>query len=233
MNVVYALTHHVYEWILPSLRSLAATNPGTRVFILCEDDEFPYELPIKAEIINVTGQKWFPADKCVNYNTSFKYINLLKVRYPTILPVDKVIHLDIDTIICDSLKEMWSTDLTGKWVGACLERNGTYRPFGDRYWNMGVALINLKQMRKDKIEQKMQDYLNGIRQPYADQDAWNRYGTEQDKFVTLDTRWNESVVTGRTAHPGIIHYCGMKDWYTRFDMPRVEYLNEYRREDAR
>lgn len=227
MNIVYAMTHHVYEWILPSLRSLAATNPDARVFILCEHDELPFELPIKAEIVNVADQKYFPEDG-VNYNNSFKYINLVKVRYPSILPADKVIHLDIDTIICDSLEEMWNTDLRGKWVGACTEKSGFYRPFGNVYYNMGVAVINLRQMRKDRIEQTMQDYLNTVGQPYADQDAWNKYGLEQDKFVEIDKRWNECGPVGRTNNPGIVHYCGYKDWFTRFAMPRVEYLNAYR-----
>ena len=227
MNVVYALTHHVYPQILPSMRSLADTNPDAQVFVLAEDDELPFELPVKATVINVTGQTYFPEDG-VNYSNYYKYINLLKVRYPSYLPVDKVIHLDIDTIVCDSLKEMWETDLEGKWFAACMESRANYRPFGDKYYNMGVALINLEQMRKDRIEQTMQDYLNDVKQPYADQDAWNKYAIEQDKVVELPVRWNESCVTGRTGNPGIVHFCGYRDWFTRFSMPRVEYLNLYR-----
>lgn len=228
MNIVYAMTHHVYRWFLPSIRSLKDTNPDANVFILAEDDVLPFDLPMKATVINVTGQKWFPANG-VNYNNDFKYINLLKVRYPSILPVDKVIHLDIDTIICDSLEDMWNTDLDGKWFAAAPEIQKWYRPFGDGYYNMGVAVINLKQMRQDGAEQLMQDYLNTVKQPFADQDAWIKYGLEQDKIVALDRRWNESGATGRTDNPGIIHYCGMKDWYTRRNMPRVEYLDKYRK----
>ena len=227
MNIVYAMTHHVYDWILPSLRSLAAHNPDARVFILAEHDELPFDLPIRAEIINVGGQTWFP-ESGVNYHTSFKYINLLKVRYPSILPVDKVIHLDIDTIICDDLTGLWETDVEGKWFAACAERRGHYRPFGDTYYNMGIALINLKQMREDGIEQPMQDYLNTVKQPFADQDAWNKYGIEAGKITELDVRWNESGPTGQTTHPGIVHYCGIGKWFTIFTMPRIEYLNQYR-----
>lgn len=229
MNIVYALTHHVYKWILPSLQSLAETNPDARVFILAEDDEFPYKLPMKTEIINVTGQTYFP-ENGVNYNNDFKYINLLKVRYPSLLPVDKVIHLDIDTIICDSLKGMWETDLDGKWFGAVEETQKWYRPYGNVYYNMGVAVINLEQMRKDGIEERMQWFLNNVPQRFADQDAWNEYGIKQDKAVALDVRWNECSATGRTGNPAIVHYCGIKDWYTNGSMRRVEYLNQYRRE---
>ena len=227
MNIVYAMTHHVYEWILPSIRSLAETNPDAKVFILCEDDKLPFDLPMPAEIINVTGQQWFPATG-VNYNNYFKYINLLKVRYPSILPVNKVIHLDIDTIICDSLQGLWDTNLAGYWFGAVRENLAGYRPFGPDYYNMGVAVINLEQMRRDGIEPVMERYLNEVRQPYADQDAWNIYGIASENIVPVNVRYNESKVTGYTNNPAIVHYCGIRDWFTNRTMYRVEFINKYR-----
>jgi len=227
MNIVYAMTHHVYEWILPSLRSLAATNPDARVFILAEHDELPFALPMPAEVINVTGQTYFP-EGGVNYNNDFKYINLLKVRYPSILPVDRVIHLDIDTIICDSLDGLWDTDLYGKWLGAVPERQTWYKPFGEHYYNMGIAVLNLRQMRADRIEYPMQDYLNLVKQPFADQDAFNLFGIGEDKIVPVDVRWNEGSPTGYTDNPAIVHYCGIKSWFTNRTMHRVEFLNKYR-----
>lgn len=227
MNIVYAMTHHVYPWILPSIKSLAATNPDARVFILAEHDELPFELPMKAEIINVTGQTYFP-ENGFNYYNDFKYINLLKVVYASILPVDKVIHLDIDTIVCDRLDGLWDTDLEGKWFGAVPEKQTWYKPFGDMYYNMGVAVINLAQMKADGAEEPMQRYLNEVKQPFADQDAWNKYGIKADKIVPVGVRWNESMVTGETDRPGIVHYCGIRNWFTTPYMHRVEYLNKYR-----
>ena len=228
MIIVYAMTHHVYEWVLPSMRSLKETNPDARVIILAEDDKLPFPLPMKAEIINVAGQKWFPPDG-VNYNNDFTYINLLKVRYPSIIPAEKIIHLDIDTIICDSLKALWETNLDGKWFGAVRETQQWYKPFGDTYYNMGIAVINLEQMRKDGIEEPMQRYLNEVPQKFADQDAWNKYAIRDGKAVALDVRWNECNATGRTDHPAIVHYCGIKNWFTNPNMRRVEYLNQYRK----
>lgn len=229
MNIVYAMTHHVYEQILPSLRSLAEHHPDARVFILAEDDSLPFELPIPAEIINISGQTWFPEDG-VNYNTYFKYINLLKVRYPSILPVDKVIHLDIDTIVWDDLTEMWETDLEGKWFAAVPECQTWHRPFGEEYWNMGVAVINLEQMRKDGIEQTMQDLLNNGKLPFADQEAWNIVAHGTGKAADLPVRFNEGIPMGYTKNPAIIHFCGIKDWWTNRRMIRVECLDRYRKE---
>ena len=60
INIVYAMTRAVYRWILPSLRSLAEHNPNARVFVVCEDDALPFPIPVDAEIINASGQEWFP-----------------------------------------------------------------------------------------------------------------------------------------------------------------------------
>ena len=230
MNIVYALTRNVYEWILPSIRSLAAHNPSAKVFILAEDDELPFGLPIDAEVINISGQTVFPEIAAHRHEAFGGYINHLKVLYPSILPVNKVIHLDIDTIICGSLKRLWETDVADKWFAAVPECQTWYRPFGDKYYNMGVALINLRQMREDHAEEMMKEFLLTTDQPFADQNAWNKYGSEMNKANTLDVRFNESKVTGKTSNPAVIHYCAIPDWWTNKDMFRREYLETWRAE---
>lgn len=227
MNVVYALTRNYYYKIFPSIKSLIEHNPKAKVYILCEDDEYPYPLPCDATIINVSGQTWFPTNG-INYHNYFSYINLLRVCYPMYLKCNKVIHLDVDTIVCESLEPMWRTDLKGKWFGACSEVLGKYHPFGPTYYNMGVAVINLQQMRTDGIVPTMVKYLNTVPQMWADQDAWNKYGLEQGKTVTLDTRWNENCMTGYTETPAIVHYTAVPNWFEATDMFRIEYLRKYR-----
>lgn len=226
MNIVYSLTRNVYEWLLPSVRSLAEHDPKAKVYILCEDDVFPFDLPIKANIINISQQNFFPEIGAHRTEAFGGYINHLKLRYPDILPVNKVIHLDIDTIICDSLADMWKVDVTDKWYAAVPESQKWYRPYGDTYFNMGVALINLAQMRKDNAADYMSEFLLTTNQPYADQNAWNRYADR--KAVVLDKRFNESPVTGKTESPAIIHYCSIPDWWTNKSMDRAEYLERYR-----
>lgn len=230
MNIVYALTKNVYEWVVPSIKSLAEHNPKARVFMLAEDDEFPYELPIDVEMVNVSDQTYFP-DIATHRKDDFGgYINHLKIWYSKFLPVNKVIHLDIDTIICDKLDGLWKTDVSGKWFAAVPESQKWYNPFGDKYYNTGVALFNLAQIRKDKPQQDMTDYLLNTDQPYADQNAWNKFGYEQDKIAELDLRYNESRVTGMTDNPAIVHYCSIPDWWKNKKMERREYLDAYRGE---
>lgn len=230
MNIVYALTRNYYHKILPSLRSLYEHEPKAKVYILAEDDALPFETPQKVTVINISDQHQF--DDSINIRNRFGgYINLLKVYYPTLLPrLNKVIHLDVDTIICDSLKDFWNTDVTGKWIAAVPEYTAVHpqlKLYGDIYYNAGVMLINLQQMRKDNIEDTMARFLIEVPQPFADQDAWNKYGIEQDKIVPVPVRFNECISCGHTSNPAIVHYCAYSDWYESPHIPRREYLNKY------
>lgn len=225
MNIVYAVTETYLDRLVPSVTSLIEHNPKAKVYIVTETDEVT-GLPCDAKVINVSKQDVFP-ESGINYRNRFTYINLLKVCYPDLLRINKVIHLDADTIICDSLDPIWEMDLTGKWFAACPEYKGWYKPFGSMYYNMGVAVINLKQMRKDKAVPKLADYLNTVAGPWADQDAWNVYALEADKAVAFGIRYNECFATGYTDDPAIVHYCGISDWWTNKSMERREYLERY------
>jgi lipopolysaccharide biosynthesis glycosyltransferase len=227
MNIVYALTANFINKAIPSMRSVLEHNPKAKIYLLTEVDAVDIGIPVT--VVNISGQEYFQPRTCVNLPNNFGgAINLLKVAYPDLLPkLQKVIHLDADTIITGPLDELWKTDLTGKWLAAVREDRGRYHPFGDAYYNMGVALLNLAQLRKDKAVEQMVHYLNTVRQPFADQDAWNKYAIEQDKAVALPVKWNENFATGYTDSPAIVHYCGFADWWTNTRMPRREYLEHY------
>ena len=225
MNIVYAVTETYLDRLVPSVTSLIEHNPKAKVYIVTETDDAA-GLPCDAKVINVSKQDVFP-ESGPNYQNRYSWINLMKVCYPDLIKAAKVIHLDADTIICDSLEPIWNIDLEGKWIAACPEYKGWYKPFGSMYYNMGVAVINLKQMRKDKAVAKLADYLNTVAGPWADQDAWNMYALQEDKAVPMDVRYNECFATGYTDDPAIVHYCGIGDWWTNKSMERREYLERY------
>ena len=225
MNIVYMLTRNYYYKLIPGMRSLVEHNPDANIFVLAEDDAVP-DLPAKVTVINISGQRYFkPTDP--NYWNPYTYINLLKVCLPDLLSVDKVIYLDVDTIVCDDLTPLWKTNVSGKWFAACPEYRGIYKPFGRIYYNAGVLVINLAQMRKDNIVPELVAYLNAYRQPYADQDAWNEIGIRRGMVTTFDVRYNEGLVTGETDDPAIVHYVCMRNWYEDHSIPRREYLDRY------
>ncbi len=78
---------------------------------------------------------------------------------PELLPaVAACLYLDADTLACDSLEPLWLTDLSGYWLGAVTNvfqpnHRGRPKELGlpsrDVYFNSGVLLMHLEEMRRD------------------------------------------------------------------------------------
>ena len=220
MNVAYCLTRNYYDKAVPSMRSLLAHNPDARIYVVGETDDFPF--PIH-KMINVTGLDYFRKDG-PNYNCLFTYINLYRPIYSLLIPENKLIHMDADTVICDDITPLWETDLKGKWYGAVPERRGHYKPYGPIYYNMGVSVHNLEQLRKDKAAEDFIRLINTERFLYPDQDVFNLH---TDKAVEVDVRYNETSITGQTDNPAIVHYAGYAEFYSNPNIPRRDLWDKY------
>ena len=61
--VVYAGTRNVYDPMYVSLKSLLINNKIDRVYLLIEDDEFPYPIPKNVYPVNVSEQNYFSEGK--------------------------------------------------------------------------------------------------------------------------------------------------------------------------
>lgn len=220
MVVVYTATRNYYRYLKTAVHSLLRHNKP-KLYILCEDDEMPYD----ATVINVSTLK----PKGVNAGTHFSYMSLLRVQLANIIPEDKVIYIDVDTVVLEDLSPLWETDMTGKWWGAVKEEQTWYNPFGTDYYNNGVSIYNLKQMREDGIVQTFVKEIENVRYPFPDQDVMNNYCVP-DKVVSLPVRYNESNCCGMTDNPAIIHYAGVNNWFNNQYVHRHEYLDAVIRE---
>lgn len=223
---VYSGSRNLYPDMVTAVKSLLYHKGADKVYFLIEDKKFPEWLPPQVEPVDVSGQGFFPKNGA-NFKTDFTYMSLLRVCYTKLFPnLDKILQLDVDTIVADSLEGLWSTDLDSKYFAAVEEHHSTHKPYGPTYYNIGVALFNLKQIREDDADERCIDFLNTTEVPYIDQDAWNRFGIGKD--TSLPVRYNETIVTGYTENPAIVHYAGFKGWQTNSRAPRREYLKKYR-----
>ena len=226
-NVVFIGTRNMYPHMVPPILSLLDHTKVDMIYLVIEDDEFPYELPCKHKVINASGQTFFLPDS-INYKNKYTYLCLCRVAFTKLLPdVDMVLSLDDDIIITDDISPMWDVDLTGKWLAAVPE---TYKWGVDTecYYNCGIVMYNLAQMRKDGIDDKLIAYLNETEVTFSDQVAINHYlASNQDKATKYDIRYNEFCNSGQTDNPAIVHYCGYKDWMFDDSIPRHEYLRKY------
>jgi lipopolysaccharide biosynthesis glycosyltransferase len=122
-----------------------------------------------------------------------------RVLLPELLPqVDRVLYLDADLIVLDSLAPLWELDLGDRYVAAVtnvLEPVYAGRPRelgieGRPYFNAGVLLMNLEEMRRAGCQRALIDYAtaNAERLFWRDQDALNV--VLGGRRLELHPRWN-------------------------------------------
>lgn len=82
--------------------------------------------------------------------------------------VHKVLNIDCDTIIVDSIEPLWNTDMTGKVFGGMLEcindryRRNVGKKDGDYYLNGGIVFLNLDEVRAGNYEKNSQNILQNM-----------------------------------------------------------------------
>jgi len=181
-----------------------------------------------------------------------------RIFLPELVPTaDRVLYLDSDTIAVDSLEPLWRTDLAGQWLGAVtnvFQENHIWRPAElglsgpEVYFNSGVLLMNLDQMRRDERTEALVACATerGDALEWPDQDALNLVLGE--RRARLHPRWNcmNSVLAfpgavkahGRwrirqaRRRPGIRHFEGPstnKPWHRDCDPASQELYARHRR----
>lgn len=230
-HAVYSGTRNLYEQMVWAAKSLYANSSVDVIHLLIEDDEFPYELPDYIETHNVAGyvMETFP-ESCVNADTHFTRMALVRVCYPELFPnLGYIVQLDVDTVCVDDVDALWGIDLSGLWFAAAPELFSGYNPYrADTYYNVGVSVYNLDQMRADNAQTHLVSFINTVAANCVEQDALNYYGTMFQKIGDLPMRYNENRACGYTDDPAIVHYVGYMDWLTNPNLPRREYLKLYR-----
>ena len=90
----------------------------------------------------------------------FKCEIYFRLLIPKLLPYSKVLYLDADTVTCESLKELYSTNLEANYIAAVRDAKFCGLPElrlapGAKYLNSGVMLLNLDAWREDKIAEQV------------------------------------------------------------------------------
>ena len=142
-------------------------------------------------------EKKYPNKCSINLKnmTNFKFKNAklsgpmqsIATYYRLILPellpnINKIIYLDGDTLILDDLKEMYDINVDNYYYKGFLDIGiDLFLPNNDNYICAGILLINLDNLRKDDIINKMYDYMikNNDNLYYHDQTIINGVCSEK------------------------------------------------------
>ena len=204
---VYAGTRNVYEQMYVSMKSLLLNTPVDLVYLLIEDNKFPYPVPKNVQVCNVSGQQFFEPGS-PNYNTPWSYMELLRCCLGEMLPesCQQVLWLDIDTIVDGDITELFEMDMTGYFYAGAMEPKKSNMFF--RYINTGVCLINLDLLRDWNKEHELISFLNNYGFTWPGQDVINLLC--QGRIKIIDSEFNASAWTTSCHRPKIVHYAAIK-----------------------
>ncbi len=136
--------------------------------------------PIAMQISSLDGIGDFPVFNHVSRADMFKFF------FPELLKDwDKAVYIDADTLIMKDLRDLYNTNLEGKYIGAVKKYSPEKRyinlldiawiPKWEYSYNCGIMVYDLKKMRKDNITKKLVDAKNKDEVRYLmTQDAFNK-----------------------------------------------------------
>ncbi|MEZ8727025.1 glycosyltransferase family 8 protein [Vibrio cyclitrophicus] len=129
--------------------------------------------------------------------------------------IDKIIYLDCDIVVLSNIKNLWETQIKGYSIGAVPEleshiKKSLMSRFGlDNYFNSGVLVLNLENIRKSCNFSKSIAFLENNKLDYPDQDALNIIF--KGDWFELDSMFNFMSSTF-TEQADIIHFALAKPW---------------------
>lgn len=215
--IVLACDNSYMDKLETTIKSICAHNKNIKFYILNED------LPIEwfrlmtkrlsyfnSEILNikVSGDS-FKKFNCpyehIKYQTYFRYL------IPEYVEEDRVLYLDCDMIVTDSLDELFNMDLNGCPVGAVADL-----PTTDSGFNAGLLLIDNAYWKENHILNQLMDLtVQYHNQVYADQGILNMLF--KDRWYRLSLTYNLQV--GSDSQENLV---GNIVWYDLFNgIPKV------------
>lgn len=161
---------------------------------------------------------------------------------PNLRPqLDRILYLDCDTLVVDSLRPLWETPLAGLLVAAvrnviepklATRHHALGIPEDQPYFNSGVLLMNLELMRHENCTARIVQHArrHGSELIWADQDSLNyvlgarchylhpRWNCQNSLFFWPEARetFGAAVVDEAVQRPAILHFEGpgfAKPWH--------------------
>ena len=236
MIVVYTSSRNVDQYLPTALNSLFTHNPDAFVYIITEDETIDCIKRTKnIKIISKNKIPNFPLTDGPNINANA--MQMSRCWLPQLLKEDKVLYLDVDTLVLDNLDELWNMDISDCAIAAwpedrdeelimdwCMPPRKKMKV--SKYVNSGVVLFNLKFIREYKIDDKWFSLLTNVKLPLPDQDAINLACDGYIKY--LDTIYNFGNINYKNVPPieeaKIYHMLNYKFWNNQNSSYKYFYL---------
>lgn len=177
LSIIYSSDNNYCVYMSTSIISLLENNKEFKyINIYVIDNKISDENKDKLEMIVRLYQRNIIF---INFEKYKSYLNLnmqwnisisayARLFVASMLPnnLDKILYFDCDTLIVNSLEELWNQDINDFYVAGVYDTvsGNTKQAIGlkntDLYINSGMLLINLKKWREDNLEKRLLDFID-------------------------------------------------------------------------
>lgn len=209
MNIMYAADDNYAEIMGVSILSLLEHNKNEKIHFYIIEDEITKENIKKIENMIVFYQaevtflkkpdirgKLGVELKTLRWSDSAYSRLFLKELFQKRDEVQRILYLDCDTLIVDSLEELWNINLDGYLGAAVLECMSNMHKWiigakaKDNYINTGVLVIDVNKWINNNVEEKAIEFIKRYKgnTEYVDQGVLN--GFLSNYFRLMHPRFN-------------------------------------------
>lgn len=225
INIFYSGNKKVFDMILTSIVSiLNHTNEALNIYILTMDlqEINPKYIPInenqisylntlvkekntKSQVSSIDMKEVYTANPFTDINNLnlFTPYALLRLFADKVDLPEKIIYLDVDTIVNNDIKELFDIDITDYEMGVVRDVFIWGMKNKRKYFNSGVLLMNLKKIKETKYLEKARNLCNSKKMLFLDQDALNYSWTN---ILHLDRKFNSIHVKRKRYDKTVIHH---------------------------
>lgn len=249
--VFFSCDDNYLPFLAVAVRSLvtnARTNAHYRIIVLNNglNEEMSKKIAgmatdnISISFVSV-ADKLAPLLSRLNLRDYYTASIYFRIFIPEMFPdLDKAIYLDSDIVLNSDIAKLFVLPLEDKLLGAVPDAvvagRQEFRDYADdavgvpyrKYFNSGVLLMNLKEMRKSNIEGRFAWLLNkyGFNTICPDQDYLNVLC--RDRVHYLNEGWNKMAINRNySGVPNLVHYNMFgKPWHYD-NVPYEEYFWKY------
>ena len=247
IKIAYCSNRKLYRYLALNIYSLLKYNNRIeKIYLVLEDDtidDIPYlkevlnKYQVEIEVINFTKYQFnYLREDCENLDTIYSNFCFAKLLLSEFTKEDKIIYLDMDTIVRNDLSLLWEFDLNDNYaLGAkdygVLDNNYHYGTLNTscKYINTGVMVLNLNKIRQDNLVEKLFNYINSHKLVYPDQDSFNIVCDSKIGYIPsiYNYVWKVTKEIYNYDLAVIFHYPGEKEYWVTDRKHAEEYYDEY------
>lgn len=138
--------------------------------------------------------------------------------------VDKIIYMDCDAIVVDSLRDVWNIDIGDNYCGAVYDvapkYNNLFLGFPEDWmqYNSGFLLINLRKWREDDLEQQFLDLIIEKEGEVFHNDQGIINVVCKNKIYTLPPHYNIRSPFFEVGYEKVLQWYGVDEYYTKSEV---------------